>query len=369
MYNKETDIITYKDITVENFFKDFPQQNYIKDYVKDNLMMLCVRGSHAYGLNTETSDMDIGGIFKDSIDQILGYGKIEQLQASNNDVSIYSFTKAINLIAEQNPNMLELLWVDEEEILYSTADYWYLRQRRDELLSKLTKHKFSGYAMSQLGRIRGHNKWLTMEQGGKFKSEPRIENYLTYMEDGYTYKHPKFSKMNYFTKIKDNLYNVYLDFERQSTYPLIEEGNNFIPEQIEKQRSYDEHIGILSVNKQQFNIDIKEYADWKKWKENRNEKRHELEESYGYDTKHAMHTFRLLEMGIEILNEHEVLVKRPDRDFLLDIKNGKYSYEWIVERAEKMDKEIIQKAYENSTLRDSVDKKVVLDITKRILGV
>jgi len=69
-YNRKTDTIHYRDHKIENFFGSFTQQKYQVDYVKNNLMMLCVGGSHAYGLDTETSDVDIRGIFKDSIEQI-----------------------------------------------------------------------------------------------------------------------------------------------------------------------------------------------------------------------------------------------------------------------------------------------------------
>ena len=100
-YNFETDTIIYRDHIIENFFRDFPQQQDKKDYVKNNLMMLCVGGSHSYGLDTISSDVDIRGIFKDSIDMVLGFEKMEQLENSTNDSVIYSFTKALQLISEQ----------------------------------------------------------------------------------------------------------------------------------------------------------------------------------------------------------------------------------------------------------------------------
>jgi hypothetical protein len=152
----------------------------------------------------------------------------------------------------------------------------------------------------------------------------------------------------------------------KSNYPLIEEGNSFIPIQ-ESYKSSDIHRGVLLFNKSQFQKDLEEYNNWKKWKENRNEKRHELEEKFGYDTKHASHTFRLLNTGIEILNGEGVKVKRPDADFLLDIRNGKYSYEWIISEAEKLDKVVLDEAYKNSKLQNSVDKRIVVDIIKHIL--
>lgn len=368
-YDFETDTIYYKDIVVKGFFKSFAQQDYQKDYVRNNLMMLCVGGSHSYGLNTPTSDIDIRGIFKDSIDQILGFDKIEQLQANNNDVTIFSFTKAIELITNQNPNMMELLWVDRDEILFATDDYWYLRSRRFELLSKLAKHKYSGYAMAQLKRIRGHNKWLNKELEGRFNNPPHIENYITFIEDGRVHTDFKFSKNHYFVKVKSRIYNVYKNYDFRKSYSLIGEGNNFIPEQEKQVNSDDDFLGVIFVNKKAFNEDVKEYSGWTTWKANRNVVRHTLEEEYGYDTKHAMHTFRLLQMGIEILEQGEVKVKRPNREFLLDIRKGKYSYEWILEKAELLDKTVIQKAYENSSLRNSVDRKVVLEIIKKVLGV
>ena len=375
-YNKETDTIIYKDHKIENFFKDFPQQNYIKDYVKDNLIFLCVGGSHAYGLDTESSDLDIRGIFKDNINQILGYEKIDQLENNSKDIVIYSLTKAIHLISEQNPNMQELLHIDEEEILYATEEYWYLRSQRDLLLSKLAKHKYSGYAISQLKRIKGHNKWLNKEQEGKFEKKPNIIDYITYIgnQTGEVYRiielwdkcNFELDESYYFTKIKDELYNVWQDVD-YSNFPLIENGNSFIPIQ-ETHLGSSEYYGVIWFNKSQFQKDLEEYNNWKKWKENRNETRHELEEKYNFDTKHAMHTIRLLRMGCEILNEEAVKVKRSDRDFLLDIRNGKYSYEYIVAEAERLEKNELENYYKNSKLQNSVDKAKVISIIKKVLG-
>lgn len=66
------------------------------------------------------------------------------------------------------------------------------------------------------------------------------------------------------------------------------------------------------------------------------EKRKLVFEKFGYDTKNAMHCIRLLSMGIEILSGKGVIVKRTeDRDFLLDIKRGKYSKKFIMDIAKE----------------------------------
>jgi len=368
-YNFETDTVTYKDHIIEDFFKSFPQQGYIKDYVKDNLICLYVGGSHAYGLDTDTSDLDIRGIFKDSIDMILGYQKLDQLANDSQDIVIYSLSKLLPLVAEGNPNVMECLWVDEEEILFATYEYSYLRSRREDFLSKIVKHKYSGYAMSQLSRIKGHDKWLVKEQSGKFEKKPNIKDYIIFVdsEDGHVCKLSSLEwnfNYHYFTKVKDEIYNLFFDIEC-SHYPLIEEGNSFIPIQQERVEG-TVYRGIIWFNKSQFQIDLDEYNNWKKWKENRNETRHQLEVDYGYDTKFALHACRLMLMGIEILQGKGVIVKRPDRDFLLDVRNGKYTYNYIIETIPNYISEL-DEAYKISKLQNSVDKKMVVDLIKQIL--
>jgi hypothetical protein len=68
-----------------------------------------------------------------------------------------------------------------------------------------------------------------------------------------------------------------------------------------------------------------------------------------------MHTFRLLEMGIEILREGVIRVRRPNRAQLLDIRQGKYDYDTLLEMAEEKMAEL-EDAYAQSTLPDSVDR-------------
>ncbi len=52
------------------------------------------------------------------------------------------------------------------------------------------------------------------------------------------------------------------------------------------------------------------------------EKRKQLVEKYGYDTKNASHLIRLLKMGVEFLVEGELHVEREDATQLISIKKG-----------------------------------------------
>jgi hypothetical protein len=55
-----------------------------------------------------------------------------------------------------------------------------------------------------------------------------------------------------------------------------------------------------------------------------------LVEKFGFDSKLISHAFRLLRMGRQALETGTFDVYRPDREFLLDIKNGKYKLEDLV---------------------------------------
>ena len=82
------------------------------------------------------------------------------------------------------------------------------------------------------------------------------------------------------------------------------------------------------------------YDSWVSWKKERNPARRELEEKSGYDTKHASHLVRLMRMGYEIITEGKVLVNRPDAAELLEIKNGSWSFEKVMDYKDFMEKKL-----------------------------
>ena len=86
----------------------------------------------------------------------------------------------------------------------------------------------------------------------------------------------------------------------------------------------------------------------------RNPARAKLEETYGFDSKHGMHLIRILRMGLEIIKDGKVIVRRPDKDELLDIRNGKVSYEALLQEAEDL-KNQIDAAVEKSPLPEEAD--------------
>lgn len=83
----------------------------------------------------------------------------------------------------------------------------------------------------------------------------------------------------------------------------------------------------------------------------RNPVRYKSNLNKNYDAKNMMHSFRLLQMCIEIANGGTFNADRRgiDREFLLNVKNHKYEYEEIIEMLDKK-KEEMDKAISESKI-------------------
>jgi hypothetical protein len=116
------------------------------------------------------------------------------------------------------------------------------------------------------------------------------------------------------------------------------------------------YAALLYFNKEGYSVYCREYKEYWDWVGKRNEERYRNTQSHGkgYDAKNMMHTFRLLDMAIEIARDQRINVHRPNRVFLLDIKSGKFEYDELLKMAEAKQIEMDQ-AFANSQLPDSPD--------------
>jgi len=127
-------------------------------FVISNTCYMVQMGSVAYGVAGETSDWDIYGfcvphketIFPHLKGEIVGFGqqiqRFEQWQQHHikddssgreYDFSIYNIVKYFQLCMENNPNMVDSLFVPLRCILHMTAVGTHLRDRRKEFLTML----------------------------------------------------------------------------------------------------------------------------------------------------------------------------------------------------------------------------------------
>jgi uncharacterized protein len=84
------------------------------------------------------------------------------------------------------------------------------------------------------------------------------------------------------------------------------------------------------------------------------EKRRQLAEKHGYDTKCASHLIRILRQGIEFLKSGELEVVRSDAEELLAIKRGEWSFADVKREAELLDRHL-EEARRESPLPDAPD--------------
>ena len=64
--------------------------------------------------------------------------------------------------------------------------------------------------------------------------------------------------------------------------------------------------------------------------------RPEIEAKYGYDVKAAMHSLRLLYECKEFILDGHITLPRPERDFLIRVRTGKYPLEKVVRMANEL---------------------------------
>jgi hypothetical protein len=126
---------------------------------KGLLLFEVISGSRAYGTHKETSDTDYRGVYILPMNNLFGYDYIEQIADETNDAVYYEIGRFLQLLENQNPNIIEILHMPEENILYKHPifDELVLKQRSN-FISKICKHSFAGYATTQIKKARGLNK-------------------------------------------------------------------------------------------------------------------------------------------------------------------------------------------------------------------
>jgi len=285
--------------------------------VDKHTVYIARHGSHAYGTSLPESDVDLRGFAVAPRHFVLGFAyNFEQHESKDpDDRVVYDIRKFCNLAADCNPNVIEVLFVDEFDVLRMHPAGKLIRDNRDLFLSKKARHTFSGYAIAQLKRIRTHRGYLLNPPDHK---PSRAEYGL-----GTT------------SKITPDMMGA---FDK-----LVDQGEQVHPNVME-----------LVQQEKRYRAALNHWNQHENWKANRNPKRAEIEAKHLYDCKHGMHLVRLLKMCREILDGRGVIVRRPDAAELLAIRHGEWSYDKLVEWAEREDAEM-QTLYVASTLRHAPD--------------
>ena len=132
----------------------------------EQLLLLGVTGSTAYGLNHADSDIDRLGLYRVDIGKVLGFGfnfnDASREWTEPDDVQLHEIAKFLHLVMNGNPTVTELLFLDDYEYLDPALES--LIENRTKLLSgHKVRNAYVGYAVAQAKRLQ--NRELKAERG------------------------------------------------------------------------------------------------------------------------------------------------------------------------------------------------------------
>jgi uncharacterized protein len=345
-------------------------------WLRDRTILVTRAGSRAYGTNRPDSDVDIKGVciaprayrdgFLHSFDQANAPEHLEPFKdllseperaivdQSNVDGVIFGLPKFMKLAAECNPNVIETLFVADEDVLASTVLGQMLRENRELFLSQKAVHTFRGYAVSQLKRIRTHRNWCL---------HPVVEQ-PTRAQFGLPERTviPADQLATAQSMIQAKMNSWSLDFQdtcEATKIAVTEQIQAFLTDLAMGSESeqrmaagrllgFDDNFLELLARERAYQSAQQNWSQYQNWKATRNAQRAAMEAQFGYDGKHALHLVRLLRMCREILETGTMHVRRPDAEDLKTLLKGAWTYERLIEWATQEDEALLTVAKTSS---------------------
>lgn len=297
----------------------------------NNIILLGLGGSHAYGTNINSSDVDVRGIALRSKKEILTGYDWEHVTNESTDTTIYSFDKMIKLLTACNPNTIEILGLKPEQYLKVTPVGQLLIDNKDLFLSRQAVYSFGGYAKAQLNRL--------INKSGRAKEE-RTNNEIRSMQKA-------ISALERDSVLKKG---EVIPWGNYSSSGIRVDGNFSIDSFVKMAQN------ILNV-----------HDDYKR--STRNDKAVE----HNKLGKHMLHLVRLYLMAFDILESGEIITYREkEHDLLMNIRNGKYLKEdGVSPTAEFVDmvaelENKLQKLSKTTMLPDRPDEKSIQELVMNV---
>lgn len=311
-----------------------------KKELGNNIILLTTGGSYAYGTDIHTceheSDFDVRGVCLNTYEEILTMNCMDKpYEDKDLDLVIYPLKQIINLLINVNPNVIEMLGTKDEHLFIQSEEGKLIRDNKELFLSQKAYASFGGYAIQQLRRLQNA---LARDEYPKEEKERHILGSIKKQMNTFEDRYRDLSEGNL---------NLYIDNSKYNNEKEILIDINL------KEFPLRDIKGMLS----EMNMVVKDYDKLNK----RNSKKDTL-----HLNKHSMHLVRLLLMGKEILEGKGINTYREkDRNLLLDIRNGVYSYDEIFLMVDELEKDF-EYAYENTSLPKQVDMNKVNELTIEI---
>lgn len=265
-----------------------PEYEFLKTdpNLRQGVCLLGLAGSHAYGTNVPTSDIDVRGIAYNTKESLLGLTPFEQVVDKDTDSTVYALNKVIPLFANCNPSILDMVGLREEDYLFLDKTGRALIEKQEMFYSKQAQFSFGGYASAQLRRL---------------------QNALAH--DAY----PRAEKQKHIANTLNVVLNTFNNrYQEQYGIKVYLENDNLLTDMDLKKYPLEQAHGMLS----EMTSVIREYQKLN----HRNRKKDDM-----HLNKHAMHLVRLFYTGTELLETGRMHTYREkEHDLLMDIRAGKY---------------------------------------------
>lgn len=270
-----------------------------------NLLFESIRGSHLFGLNTESSDIDTFGVFIGPKDWFFGLGKDKELIIKSEKSDDYwdELEKYFIELSNSNPEALVSLFTPDKFILYFDPILQPLWDIRNSLITKKCFKPFAGYAFSQIKKAKGLKKAINIDPEKVKERKTPLDfcqvpvgigsHTLTKWLNDHNLKQKYCGVARYPNSIE--LYSLFYDYGADENYKNLNKKEIGYRGVIDENDKLTSQIRLSSIPKNetplcvfQFNsnaysshcIDYKRYWEWVN---NRNQKRFNLNKGYDFD--------------------------------------------------------------------------------------
>ncbi|GAB2869105.1 DNA polymerase beta superfamily protein [Hymenobacter ruber] len=347
----------------------------IADLRRQNLILFeAISGSRAYGTNLPHSDTDLKGVFILPEDQFFGLDYIPQIANETNDEVFYELRRFVELLLKNNPTVLELLGTPADCVIYKHPLFEQFQAA--DFLSKLCRQSFAEYAVAQIRKARGLNKKINHPEPPARKS---VLDFC-YVTAGagaqpatdwlarHSYETAQCGLAN--VPHLTDLYALFIDATPGRTLGyrgLVRDAETSQDVLLSAVPKGEEPVAYLSFNRNGYSTYCRVFREYWEWVEKRNAERYQNTVQHGknYDAKNMLHVFRLLQMAEEIAETGQLHVRRPNREFLLQIRRGEFEYEQLVADADQLVTKV-EAAFANSALPDAPDRAAAEQLLRQV---
>lgn len=326
------------------------------------ILFECVSGSRAYGTANAASDTDIRGVFAQAMQEFVALSPPPALVADERHNTVYySLRRALELLAAANPNTLELLYMPVDCVRVDSEPMRQLRAHRAKFITRQCADTHVGYAFSQIKKAKGQNKWINQP---KPETPPSKEDYCHVLKrDAFAtaetaparpvgLKRSGIDLAQCHAARLEHAQDVFRLYDYGDDARGVFRGDTIALESIPIEDEQRRFVGLLLYNERAWRQAMDDHRNYWTWRAERNEERWRQQESgeLDYDAKNLMHTIRLLLSGRSILQQGVPIVRfeGDDRQTLLDIRAGRFTYSQVMQMAEDIKAEC-------AALRDHAD--------------